>query len=131
MKGDNMTDEKHHQALILGLAEQFKPILEGSEQPVYVYLDESNKVCNKKFASLLGYKSPKEWASVQDSFTDAFVVPASQETLVSAYQTAMEKMAGSCVDVSWKKKDGKTVKTKVILVPLVFENHLFALHFIS
>jgi len=94
-------------------------------------MDDTLKVCNEKFATLLEYKSSEEWAKIETSFPDAFVADDSQETLISAFQDAMEHMIGSTNTIFWKKKDGGTISTKVILVPSVHENHLFALHFVS
>ena len=107
-----------------------KSILDTSQQAVYIYLDDIHKVCNGKFASLLGYHSPEEWAKVEDSF-EVFVDRGSQETLASAYHQAMEKLIPANVKVTWKKKSGGTVTTSVVLVPIAFDDHLFALHYIS
>lgn len=126
-----MEEHEHSKELIEGVSVQFREILENSEQGVYIYLDDTLKACNKKFSDLLGYDSPQDWASVETSFPEAFVAEDSRENLISAYQDAMEKMVASQADITWKKKDGEKVKTKVILVPIVFNNHLFALHFIS
>ena len=110
---------------------ELKPILEKSQQSVYVYFGDDEKFCNKKFAMLLGYKSHEEWAKVEESFPVAFVADKSQETLVKTYQKAMTKMVGSIVKISWKKKSGGTVDTEVILVPITFRDYAFALHFIN
>ena len=96
-----------------------------------IKVPDYNKVCNKKFASLLGYKSPDEWSNIKESFTQTFVDNKSQDILVSAYQNAMNNLIGSSIDVEWKKKTGGKVKTKVILVPFIFKKHLLALHFID
>ena len=53
------------------------------------------------------------------------------ESLVTAYQDAMTRMVGSTVDVTWQKKSGGKVDTSVILVPVAYNEHLFALHFVS
>jgi hypothetical protein len=55
----------------------------------------------------------------------------SQQTLVSAYQKAMNQMTGSDIDVTWKRKSGGHVDTKVMLVPVGYQGHLLALHFIA
>ena len=52
-----MEEQQHHVELVKGITEQLKPILEKSEQSIYVYLDDTHKACNKKVADLLGYKS--------------------------------------------------------------------------
>jgi len=126
-----MSDEEQlHQELIRGISKQMESILNSSEQAIYIYLDDIHKVCNEKFASLMEYRSPEEWAGVEDSF-EAFVDRSSQETLVKAYRQAMEKLIPSNIKVTWKKKSGGTVPTSVVLVPIAYDDHLFALHFIS
>jgi len=127
-----MTNEQlHHEELIAGISKQMQSILDSSQQAVYIYLDDIHKVCNGKFASLLGYRSPEEWVKVEDSFPEAFVERSSQETLVKAYNQAMEKLIPSNIKVTWKKKSGGTVATSVVMVPIAYDDHLFALHFIS
>ena len=123
-------EEQHHEELIKGISRQMQSILESSQEAIYIYLDDIHKVCNEKFATLMGYSSPKEWAKVEDSFEE-FVDRKSQETLVKAYQKAMDKFVPSNIKVTWKKKSGGTVDTSVVLVPIEFDDHLFALHFIS
>ena len=115
--------------LIEGITNQMKTILETSDQAIYIYLDNIHKVCNQKFASLLGYRTPDEWA--QDDDPMASVDGKSQRLLVSTYQKAMEHMVGSSVPITWKKKSGSAVDTTVILVPISYQDHLFAMHFIS
>lgn len=120
-----------HLDLLGELATQLQPILESSEQGIYIYLDDENKVCNQKFASLLGYSSDEEWAQTEGSFPSLFVEKQSHNTLIDAFQSAMQSMIASTIKVRWKKKSGGTVDTTVILVPIAYKDHLFALHFIS
>ncbi|MEK6835670.1 MAG: hypothetical protein AABX55_01485 [Nanoarchaeota archaeon] len=126
-----MEKHSHHEELIRGVAEQFSPILDKSKQAIYIYLDDIHKICNKKFASLLGYNSPKEWAHTKEDILETFVDKNSQKSLVTAYGNAMRNLIASNIEVVWKKRDGKKVKTNVTLVPILFRGHLFALHFIS
>ena len=123
------TQEQHHQELVNGLFSQLKEIFNSSKQAIYIYLDDAHKICNKRFASLLQYKSSKEWANDKDTLSS--VDKKSQETLVSAYADAMEKMIGTTIPVTWKRKDGKKIDTNVILVPIMYNKHLLALHFVS
>jgi PAS domain-containing protein len=126
------TDGKDgHTAGLRALATDLQDMADESPQAMYIFLDDRNKWCNRRFASLLGYASPQEWAAVADSFTSAFVDPKSQSTIVSTYQQAMEQGRGSQVPVTWRRKDGKPVKTRVILVPVEREGHRMALHFIT
>jgi carbohydrate-binding DOMON domain-containing protein len=124
------SQDKHHEELINGLYEQMKKIFESSEQAMYLYLDDNHKACNSKFAALLGYKSPKEWAEVKGAL-EPFVAEKSQEILSSTYWNAMNKMSASKIPVTWKKKNGGTVDTTVILVPMAYAGHLFAVHFVG
>jgi hypothetical protein len=55
----------------------------------------------------------------------------SQEAVVSAYQNAMEKLVASKIDAKLKKKDGSTFGASIIMVPIAYQGHMFALHFIS
>jgi PAS domain-containing protein len=123
-------EQLHHEELIAGISKQMRSILDSSQQAVYIYLDNIHKVCNAKFATLLGYRSPEDWAKVEDAFEE-FVDQSSQEILVTAYNKAMEKLIPSSIKVTWKKKSGGTVTTSVMLVPIAYEDHLFALHFVS
>jgi PAS domain-containing protein len=125
-----INEQEHHETLIAGISEQMKSILDSSQQGIYIYLDNIHKVCNRKFATLLGYSSPEEWAKVEDAF-EVFVDRGSQETLASAYNRAMEKFIPANIKVTWKKKTGGTVDTTVVLVPIAYDDHLFALHFIA
>jgi hypothetical protein len=98
--------------------EQFGALFEESGQAMYLYLDDHNKACNQRFATLLGYPTPEAWAAVHTSFPDAFVAPKSQAVLVEAFQDAVNDGVAAQVPVAWKRKDGKTVGTTVILAPV-------------
>ena len=125
-----MTQEQHHQELIKGITAQLKPIMDKSAQAIYVYLDDTHKACNKKFADLLGYKSAMEWADTEAPLAD--VVEADQEKVIAAYENASEKMLASSLDIRLTNiKTNKPVKVNVIMVPVAYDGHVFALHFIS
>ena len=121
----------HFEKLISGITKQLKLVFGSSEQGVYIYFDDTHKVCNKKFSSMLGYKSPEEWAKVNENIPAAFVAEKSIMTLIKTYRRAMEKRVGSNIKITWKQKSGGVVNTNVILVPIAYENHLMALHFVS
>jgi len=125
-----INEQSRHEELIAGISKQMKSILDSSQQAVYIYLDDIHKVCNGKYSSLLGYRSPEEWAKVEDP-VEATVDRSSQETLVKAYNQTMEKFIPSNIKVTWKKKSGGTVVTSVVMVPIAFDDHFFALHFVS
>ncbi|WP_332900200.1 PAS domain-containing protein [Haladaptatus sp. CMSO5] len=120
-----------HAAILDGVASQLDGIFETSEQPIYLYLDDTHKICNELFASLLGYDSAEEWAAVDENFPTVFVGTESRNTLISAYQTAMQEAIASSIEVEWMKRDGGTVQTEVILVPIEYAGHRMALHFVT
>ncbi|HKM76748.1 MAG TPA: PAS domain-containing protein [Candidatus Bathyarchaeia archaeon] len=121
-----------HEGVIEETKKQFGVILKESKQGIYVYLDDTHKLCNEKFASMLGYASAEEWSKVNKPFTEAFVEGThSQHTLVSAYKEAIESKTGSYLEITWKTKTGGKVNAKVILVPVSVKGELLALHFIT
>ena len=125
-----MDEQQHHEELVKGITEQMKPVLEKSGQAIYIYLDDNHKVCNKKFADLLGYKSPKEWADAEAPLSD--VVEEDQQSVINAYMNASEKMVASAVEVRVKNiKTGKIVKTRMIIAPVGHAGHVFTAHFFS
>ncbi len=126
-----MSSHQHHEEIIRGLEEEMKPILESSAQGIYVYLDDNHKFCNEAFSKMLGYASAEEWAGMQGQFPVLFVDEKSQGDLIGAYQDAMEKMAASTSSITWKKKGSGTVASSVILVPIAYQGHVLAMHFVS
>lgn len=122
---------RSERAALEAVTEQLAEIFQKSDQCVYVYLDDINKVCNRNFASLLGYGSANEWAAVKENFPDAFVSKKSQHTLISTYQLAMTKFKGSTIQVTWKTKKGLEIPTTTILVPIAYGGETMALHFIE
>ena len=128
-----MDQHEHHGELVEGFLKEQKQIFDNSTQGMYAFLDDDCRVCNEKFAKMLGYESAEEWfkVDVKGAFPEAFVDQKSQRTLVETYQDTMEKGKASTIKVTWKKKSGGTVDTNVVLVPVAYQGHLFALHFVS
>lgn len=124
------SEQKHHKELVDGFYNQLKEIFDSSEQAIYLYLDDNHKVCNKKFAQMQGFSSPEEWAKV-DNPLEVGVEKSSQDVIVSAYKNAMEKLIASKINVELKTKTGRIFNASVIMVPVAYQGHLFALHFIS
>jgi carbohydrate-binding DOMON domain-containing protein len=124
-----MSEQKHHEELVKGFYNQLKEIFDSSKQAIYLYLDDNHKICNKKFAEMQGFSSPEEWAKIENPL-EAGVDKMSQDTVVSAYQDAMERLVASKVDVKLKKKAGGTFNASIIMVPVAYQGHMFALHFI-
>ena len=126
-----MVDEQqHHAGLVKGIAEQMSILLKESEQPLFIYLDDSHKVCNKKYAALLGYKSPKEWADTEAPLSD--VVEKDQQNVIDAYMNASEKGIAGSLNVKMKNiKTGEIIKTRMIIAPIIYEGHIFVIEFFS
>jgi len=125
-----MTHEEQHETLIKGIAKEQKPILDGSGQAVYIYLDDTHKICNKKFATMLGYKSVKEWVDNQTPLDD--VLERDQPKIIDVFTRALENLeAGSLVLTMKNVKTGESIKGRVFVAPLVYEGHVFVIHFIE
>jgi hypothetical protein len=125
-----MTEQKHHEELVEGFHNQLKEIFHSSKQAIYLYLDDNHKVCNKKFAEMQGFNSPEEWAKVENPL-EVGVDKMSQDKVASAYRDAVEKFVASKIDVKLKKKTGDTFDASIIMVPVAYQGHMFALHFIT
>jgi PAS domain-containing protein len=123
--------QHEHETTIEEVRKQFGTILNESKQAIYVYLDDTHKLCNERFASMLGYESADEWSRVTKPFTEVFVQEGSRHPLVSAFQEAMESKNASAIHVTWKKKAGGNINTQVILVPISVKGELLALHYIT
>jgi PAS domain S-box-containing protein len=126
-----MSHPEHHAELIKAVTEEFKDIFDNSSQGVYVYLDDDHLACNNKLATMLGYSSSEEMLKTKGPFLDAFVAGESQDDVVAAYRASMDKMVGSTSKVTMKKKDGGTLNVTVMLVPISYQGHMMALHYIS
>jgi hypothetical protein len=125
-----LDEQQHHQELVKGITEQMKPVLQQSEQAIYIYLDDNHKVCNKKFADMLGYKSAKEWADAEAPLSD--VIEEDQQSVIDAYVKASEKMVASSSEVRMKNvKTGKIIKTRMVIAPVGHAGHVFTTHFFT
>lgn len=123
-------DDKHHEELVQVLYDQLRPIFDKSEQPMFIYLDDNHKACNGKFAEMLGFKSPQDWADRQ-GFLEIFVAENSRETLMNAYWSAMNKMVASTIPLTWMTKNGSKIDSTMILVPMYSQGHMFSVHFVT
>ena len=125
-----MVDSEHHQELVNGLYNQMKTIVDSSQQPIFIYLDDNHKICNQRFAAFLGYKSPEEWAKI-GGFLEVYVDEGSRETLASAYWNVANKFNASTIKMTWIKKDNTKVNSNMILAPMAYQGHILSVHFIT
>ncbi len=124
-----MPHDIHHEHLIKELTTQLEPVFSNSPQGVYLYLDDTHKTCNKKFADMLGYASPKEW--VENEYPVEDVAEKDRDNVIQAYMDASRNLIASSVTATCVRKDGKKIKTEVLMVPITYKNEVFALHFVS
>ena len=125
-----MTEQEHHAELINGIAEQMNILLKESERAIYIYLDDSHKVCNKKFADLLGYKSQRVWADAEAPLSD--VLEKDQKKVIDAYMNASEKGIASSLDVKMKNiKTEEILKINMIIAPIIYQGHIFTVHYLT
>ena len=123
-----VSEHGHHEELIAGITKEFKSVLDDSPQGIYIYLDDEHKVCNSKFAAMLGYGSAKEWDEIDAPLAD--VVEEDQGVVVKAYGAASEQLRASHAEVRFKNvKTGRIAKASMIMVPVAFQGHTFVLHF--
>lgn len=124
-----MTYDKHHEHLLKEVADQLKPVFSNSPQGIYLYLDDTHKICNQKFADMIGYDSIAEWVKNETPLGD--VSEEDQPRVIQAYQEASEHFKASTTEASIVRKDGKRIKTKIIMVPISYNDEVFVLHFLS
>lgn len=122
----------HHHDVLQGAKDRLEPLFEDSAQPMYVYFDDHLKFCNARFAKLLGYRDPAEWAAVVEDIPRVFVADDSVDTAIRTFQATVGEGIASEVPITWKKKGGKgTVRSRTIFVPFDHDGHRMALHFIQ
>lgn len=126
---DNVSDNPHHEHLIKEITEMFRPVLDNSPQAVYIYLDDTHKICNKKFADMLGYDSVEEWVDNQYPVSD--VDEKDQSAVINAYMNASRNLKASKTMATVKNKNGKKINTEIIMAPIAYQNEIFVLHFIN
>jgi PAS domain S-box-containing protein len=120
---------EHHEHLIKELTDQLEPILSNSPQAIYIYLDDTHKICNQKFSDLLGYTSVEEWVGNETALDD--FVEEDQQKIVDAYINASESFKASTLSVSVRTKSGEQIPITVIMTPCTYKDEVFVLHFID
>lgn len=124
-----MAEDIHHEHLIKELAEQFEPIFSNSPQGIYLYLDDTHKICNQKFADMLGYKSIEDWVANEAPVGD--VVEEDQKKVIDAYTDAADTYKAREVKVAILRQDGKRINVLVHMTPFTYRGETFVLHFLT
>jgi PAS domain S-box-containing protein len=124
-----MSHDVHHEHIMKELSEQLEPLFVNSPQAIYLYLDDTHKTCNQKFADMLGYASIQEW--VENEYPVEDVAEEDREKGIKTYMHASEDLVASTIEGTLISKKGKRIKAEVTMVPLPYRNEIFVLHFIS
>lgn len=111
------------------LKEQLRPILEGSTDGVYVWVDETVKTCNERLARLFGY-TVEEWEATSD-FAHTFVADEDRGHYVWNFQNRVHgRHVPATFRFTGRKKDGSTFQAEVDMIPLSFAGQIVAYHFV-
>ena len=119
-----------HELLVKGITEQFKEVLEKSQQAIYLYLDDTHKVCNKAFSDLLGYASPQHWAETDVPLAD--VIEEDRPAVVRVYRGASGKFKAGTISVRFHNTTThRSLTRQMTVVPIPFKGNIFTAHFID
>ncbi len=117
-----------HEGIMQQLAETFGPVLEKSPDGVYLWLDDTHVVCNKRLADMFGY-TVEEWCS--KPFLDTFVARADQNMYAWNYQNRVATLAFPVTfRFHGRRKDGSTFAAETDMIPLSWQGHPVAYHFV-
>jgi PAS domain S-box-containing protein len=118
-----------HVDIMQEIAEQYGPVLENSPDGVYLWLDETSKICNQRLAELFGC-TVAEWCATEP-FLESFVAPEDRETYAWNYQTHVAPLQ---YPVTFRfrglRKDGTTFAAETDMIPVSFQGHAVAYHFV-
>lgn len=118
-----------HGTAIAAVAGHLRPIFETSPDGVYVWLDERNKACNERLARMFGYRV-EEWLAIDD-FAHTLIAEESRAAYVRNYQ---HHVLGLRYPVTFRfqgrRKDGSTFEAETDMIPLAFDGHVLAYHFV-
>lgn len=126
-----MAPEHDHGDIFETALARVKSIFDQSGQAMFLYLDNENMGGNGRFAKMLGYQTPDEWAKAVHTEHTEFMDPTTFGASVAQVGAAMGRAEAIQLDVAWLDRSGKRVPSKAIVVPFDVEGHRFALNFIS
>ena len=115
--------------IIRELAEQFRSIMEQSPDGVYLWLDETHKVCNERLAKLFGF-TIEQWSATQP-FLDNFVAEEDRRMFSWNYHN---RVAALAFPVTFRfrgmRKDGSTFPAETDMIPISYGGEALAYHFV-
>lgn len=123
---------QHHEELVRGFKQQMQQVLDYSKQPVLIYLDDTHKTCNEKFAQLLGFHSVQEFEDSDVNFVETYIDESSQDDVVENYHGPFKKdLRATVLDITIKNLHGTCFPVRLVHVPVMYQGHLFAVSFVE
>ncbi len=118
-----------HEQILAELGKHFEPVFKSSPDGVYLWLDETHMICNKRLADMFGYTV--EEMCGKSPFLDNFVHPEDQELFSTNYHRSVEPLAfPTTFRFRGKRKNGTFFDAETDMVPLSFHGHQIAYHFV-
>jgi PAS domain S-box-containing protein len=118
-----------NETVIRELAEQFRPVMEGSPDGVYLWLNEAHKACNERLANLFGY-TVEEWCATEP-FLENFVAEEDRKVFSWNYHN---RVAALAFPVTFRfrgqRKDGSAFAAETDMIPISHRGHAVAYHFV-
>lgn len=121
-------DMREHENLIEELYEQYRPLMELSSDPMYLYLDDVHKICNEKLANLWGF-SQDDW-NQSSPFLDNLVAEESRFKMSSNYRDARTDFKPASFGFTGRRNDGSTFDAEIAMAPITYKDEFFTLNLI-
>jgi PAS domain S-box-containing protein len=124
-----MTSHDDHEEMMMELVEQFAPVMDNSTDGVYIWLDETAKVCSEKLARMFGY-TIAEWRA-KEPFLDSFIAPEDRAVYSWNYHNCVANLAHPATfRFRGIRKDGSTFAAETDMIPISWRGHAIAYHFV-
>jgi len=126
---DRKLRDREHEQVMKALHEQFMPVFLHSPDGVYLYLDDTHKICNKRMADMFGL-TVDEWSRIPN-FLEGFVTQQDRDLFASNYQ---EKVTTLSRPVTFRfhgiRKNGEVFLAETEMIPVSWNGHAIAYHFV-
>ncbi len=124
-----MVEEHPHVKILRELSEQFKPLFEKCPEGVYLYIDERHKICNERFAKMLGL-TVAEWEKME-GFVNKHTAEKDVDLIVNNYN---EHIRQTLTPVRFRfnaiRKDGSSFNAETDMIPFPWRGEMLAFHFV-
>jgi PAS domain S-box-containing protein len=120
---------RSHRDLIQSLADHCRPVFENSPDGVYLWLDETHKVCNERLARMFGCTT-EEW-SAAEPFLERFVAEEDRAIYSWNYRRCVVELAHPVTfRFTGQRKDGSTFAAETDMIPISWQGHAVAYNFV-